>query len=82
MLTIVLISYSFTPFTANLALMGKTTFVGLMVLEVYVDDVLFTSRDEANISTTKAYLQAHFVVPDFNTLCYVLRIKFLTNQVS
>ena len=35
-----------------------------MVLEIYVDDILLISGDEADISITKAYLQMCFVTCD------------------
>ena len=56
--------------------MRKTTSVGYVVLEIYVDDILLTGKDEAGIYATKAYLQMHFAIRDLKALRYFLGIEF------
>ena len=56
--------------------MRKTTFVGYVVLAIYVDDILLTGNDEAAISATKAYLQIHFAIRDLKTPRYFPGIEF------
>ena len=46
--------------------MRKRTPKGCVVLEVYVDDIILTSSDEAEIAATKAYLRQHFVTRDLS----------------
>ena len=56
--------------------MRKITYACYVVLAIYVDDILLTNNDEAAISTTKAYLQKHFVIRDLKTPRFFLGIKF------
>ena len=62
-----LTTYGFNPGKSDPTVMRKTTSTCYVVLAIYVDDILFTSNDEAAISTTKSYLQTHFAICDLKT---------------
>ena len=51
-----LMTYDFNPCKSNSIEMHNTTLVGYVVLEIYVDDILLTGSDAANIFAAKAYL--------------------------
>ena len=67
---------SFNPCKSDPIAMCKTTSASYVVLTIDVDDILLTGNDEASISTTKAYLQTHFVIHDLKTPRYFLGIEF------
>ena len=71
-----LTAYGFNPCKSDPIAMRKTTSASYVVLTIYVDYILLTGNDEASISTTKAYLQTHFVIRDLKTPRYFLGIEF------
>lgn len=71
-----LTTYGFTLFIVDPIVMRKTTFRGIMILVVYVDDILLTCSDEEVIFVIKIYLHQHFVTQDLYTPRYFLGIEF------
>ena len=71
-----LMPHGFNPCKSDPTVMRKTTFVGYVVLEIYVDNILLTSSNEASIFATKAYLQMHFTIHGLKTPQYFLGIEF------
>ena len=62
----------FNPRKTDWTVMRKTTSVGFIVLAIYADDIFLIDNDEVDLSTSKACLQAHFVMRDLNTLLFPL----------
>jgi len=48
---------------------------GLVILAVYVDDILLTESNSANLVKTKEYLRCHFVRKDMGKPKYFLGIE-------
>ena len=55
--------------------MHKCTPQGCVVLAVYVDDIILTGSDEAEVATTKVYLCQHFVTHNLSPPQYVLGLE-------
>ena len=55
--------------------MHKHTPMGRVVLAIYIDDVILTCSDEAEIVTTKDYLRLYFVTRDLSPPRYFLGLK-------
>ena len=57
-------------------MLTKKTKGGLVILEVYVDDIILTGSDDTGILTTKTYLQQHLSISDLGSPRYFLGIEF------
>ena len=55
--------------------MRKRTPMGCIVLAVYVDDIILTGIDEAEIVATNAYLRPHFVSCDLSPPPYFFGLE-------
>ena len=53
----------------------RRTSSGIVVLTVYVDKILLSGSDSAEIVETKMYLRRHFVTKDMRRPKYFLRIE-------
>ena len=64
--------------------MQKCTPHGCVILAVYVDDIIITGSDDAEVTATKAYLAQHFVTRDLSPPRYFLglEITYLQGQMS
>ena len=49
---------------------------GLVILEIYMDDIILTRSDEIGILATKTYLQQHLKIRDLGSPIYFLEIEF------
>ena len=56
-----LFSYGFVSTVSDPTVMQKRTPHGCVILAVYVDDIIITGSDDAEVAATKAYLAQHFV---------------------
>ena len=45
----------------------KTSYIGILFLVTYVDDILLLRRDESDINVTKEYLHYQFMIHDLQT---------------
>ena len=70
-----LFSYGFVSTVYDPMVMHKRNPKGCVVLAVYVDDIILTSSDEAEIAATKAYLCQHFVMGDLSPPWYFLGLE-------
>ena len=60
--------------------MRKRTPHGCVILAVYVDDIIITSSDAAEVTATKAYLAQHFVTQDLSPPKYFLGLEIAYRQ--
>ena len=63
-----LFSYGFVSTVSDPIVMRKRTPHGCVILAVYVDDIIITGSDDAEVAATKAYLAQHFVTRDLSPL--------------
>ena len=61
-----LFSYGFISTVSDPTVMRKPTPHGCVILAVYVDDIIITGSDDAEVAATKAYLAQHFVTRDLS----------------
>jgi len=54
----------------------------IVVLTVYVDDILLTGNDSAELLETKMYLKHHFMTKDMGRLKYFLEIEVVHQKHS
>ena len=57
----------------------KCTFVGCILLSLYVDDMIITSDHVNEITVLKSYLASHFEKNDLGFLRYFLGIKVVSS---
>ena len=69
-------SYGFIPCKIEPIVMHKTTSTSFIVLAICEDDIVLIDSHEVGISTTKAYLQMHFMTCDLRTPGYFLGVEF------
>ena len=50
------------------------------MLAVYVDDIILTGSDEAEVATTNAYLSQHLVMRDLSPPRYFLGLEIAYRQ--
>ena len=60
--------------------MRKRTPHGCVILAVYVDDIIITGSDDAEVSATKAYLAQHFITRDLSPPMYFLGLEIAYRQ--
>ena len=79
-----LFSYGFVSTISDPTVMRKPTPHGCVILAVYVDDIIITSSDDAEVAATKAYLAQHFVTRDLSPPRYFLglEIAYRPGQMS
>ena len=65
---------SFVDVTQITIFVRRTRF-GIVVLTVYVDKILLSGSDSAEIVETKMYLKCHFVIKDMGRPKYFLGIE-------
>ena len=70
-----LFTYGFISTVSDPTVMRKRTPQGCVVLAVYVDDIILTSSDEAEVATTKVYLHQHFLTRDLSPPRYFLGLE-------
>ena len=70
-----LFAYGFISTVADPTVMRKRTPQGCVVLAVYVDDILLTGSDAAEVAATKVYLHQHFVTRDLSPPRYFLGLE-------
>ena len=75
-----LFSYGFVCTVYDLTVMRKRTPHGCVILAVYVDDIIITGSDNAEVTTTKAYLAQHFVTRDLSPPRYFLGLEIAYRQ--
>ena len=61
-----LFAYGFVSTVSDPTVMRKRTPHGCVILAVYVDDIIITGSDDAEVTATKAYLAQHFVTRDLS----------------
>ena len=61
-----LFTYGFVSTVSDPTVMRKRTPHGCVILAVYVDDIIITGSDDAEVAATKAYLAQHFVTRDLS----------------
>jgi len=69
----------FHPCHSDHCVFVRRTKSGIIVLAIYVDDILLTGSDSAELLETKQYLKCHFVTKDMERPKYFLRIE-VTHQ--
>ena len=57
-------------------MLTKKTKGGLVILEVYVDDIILTGSDDTCILAMKTYLHQHLSIRNLGNLRYYLGIEF------
>ena len=79
-----LFSYGFVSTVSDPTVMRKPTPHGCVILAVYVDDIIITGSDDAEVAATKAYLAQHFVTRDLSPPRYFLglEIAYRPGQMS
>ena len=79
-----LFSYGFVSTISDPTVMRKPTPHGCVILAVYVDDIIITGSDDAEVVATKAYLAQHFVTRDLSPPRYFLglEIAYRPGQMS
>ena len=79
-----LFSYGFVSTVSDPTVMRKRTPHGCVILAVYVDDIIITGSDDAEVTATKAYLAQHFVTRDLSPPRYFLglEIAYRPGQMS
>ena len=79
-----LFSYGFVSTVSDPTVMRKHTPHGCVILAVYVDDIIITGSDDAELTSTKAYLAQHFVTRDLSPPRYFLglEITYRPGQMS
>ena len=75
-----LFSYGFVSIVSDPTVMRKCTPHGCVILAVYVDDIIITGSDDAEVAATKAYLAQHFVTRDLSTPRYFLGLEIAYRQ--
>jgi len=55
----------------------KKTNHGIVLIVVYVDDLIITRDNDANISDLKKFLKQKFETKDLGELCYFLGIEII-----
>ena len=75
-----LFSYGFVSTVSNPTVMRKRTPHGCVILSVYVDDIIITSSDDAEVAATKAFLAQHFVTRDLSPPRYFLGLEIAYRQ--
>ena len=59
-----LATYRFIPYKIDIIMICQTKRGGVVILIVYIDDILLTRGDKADVLVAKAYLHHHFVTQD------------------
>ena len=75
-----LFSYGFVSTVSDPTVMRKCTPHGCVILAVYVDDIIITGSDDAEVAATKAYLAHHFVTRDLSPPRYFLGLEIAYRQ--
>ena len=75
-----LFSYGFVSTVSEPTVMRKRTPHGCVILAVYVDDIIITGGDDAEVDATKAYLAQHFVTRDLSPPRYFLGLEIAYHQ--
>ena len=68
-------AYGFISTISHPTVMRKCTPQGCVVLAVYVDDILLTGSDAAEVVATMVYLQQNFVTRDLSPPRYFLCLE-------
>ncbi|KAL0307738.1 UNVERIFIED_CONTAM: Retrovirus-related Pol polyprotein from transposon TNT 1-94 [Sesamum angustifolium] len=79
-LTLKLKEFGFTQSANDHCLFTKATFVGLMVLLVYVNDILVTAPCLDDIQSVKDYLHSLFTIKDLGDTRYFLNLEIARNS--
>nr|KYP51292.1 Retrovirus-related Pol polyprotein from transposon TNT 1-94 [Cajanus cajan] len=79
-LTEALISLNFIQSSTDHSLFIKKSHSSITALLVYVDDVVLTGNDMAEISAVKAYLHAQFHIKDLGPLKFFLGLEIARSQ--
>ena len=79
-----LFSYGFVSTVSDPTVMQKRTPHECVILAVYVNDIIITGSDDAEVTATKAYLAQHFVTRDLSPPRYFLglEIAYRLGQMS
>ena len=79
-----LFSYGFVSTISDPIVLRKRTAHGCVILAVYVDDIIITGSDDAEVAATKVYLAQHFVIRDLSPPRYFLglEIAYRPGQMS
>ena len=79
-----LFSYGFVSTVSDPTVLRKRTPRGCVILAVYVDDIIITGSDDAEVAATKVYLAQHFVIRDLSPPRYFLglEIAYRPGQMS
>ena len=75
-----LFAYGFVSTVSDPTVMRKRTPHGCVILAVYVDDIIITGSDDAEVTATKAYLAQHFVTRDLSPPRYFLGLEIAYRQ--
>ena len=75
-----LFAYGFISTVSDPIVMRKRTPQGCVVLAVYVDDIILTGSDEAEVAAIKVYLRHHFVTCDLSPPRYFLGLEITYRQ--
>ena len=75
-----LFSYGFVSTVSDPTVMRKRTPHGCVILAVYVDEIIITGSDDAEVDATKAYLAQHFVTRDLSPPRYFLGLEITYRQ--
>ena len=75
-----LFSYGFVSTVSDPTVLRKRTPLGCVILAVYVDDIIITGSDDAEVAATKAYLAQHFVTRDLSPPRYFLGLEIAYRQ--
>ena len=75
-----LFTYGFVSTVSDPTVMRKRTPHGCVILAVYVDDIIITGSDNAEVAATKAYLAQHFITRDLSPPRYFLGLEIAYRQ--
>jgi len=72
-----LVTSGFQTSNVDISLYVKKTDHGIIVIVIYVDDLIITGNNDANIFDLKKLLKQKFGLKDLGELCYFLGIEVI-----